>query len=222
MELLPRPPVRQLFLVCDLLAQQESILGGLLQRGEIPIGLELVRRLVVVLAVVLLVQPVRRSRPACPRIRWRAPIENAGMPAWRKKNGRSGNSGPARAAASGEIPRLSRLAICWACGNGGSLGAGDHHSGAAPGIKRVVVQIDGCLGRRNERMRGVVFRAASARLPRPSPKEQRGAPRLLRQRRPGARQFQQNAAAGGVIDGAVVDRIALHRRADPKWSQCAL
>src|ERR1035437_4874571 len=54
-ERVPRPPVRQLILVGDVLAEQKAVLGGLLQGGEIPIALELVRWLVVMPAVVLLV-----------------------------------------------------------------------------------------------------------------------------------------------------------------------
>src|SRR5674476_521834 len=54
-ERVPRPPVRQLVLVGDVLAEQKAVLGGLPQGGEIPIALELVRWLMVMLAVVLLV-----------------------------------------------------------------------------------------------------------------------------------------------------------------------
>src|ERR1039457_6052595 len=54
-ERVPRPPIRQLVLVGDVLAEQKTVLRGLPQRGEIPIALEFVRWLVVMLAVVFLV-----------------------------------------------------------------------------------------------------------------------------------------------------------------------
>src|ERR1035441_6509471 len=50
MERVPRPPLRQPILIRDRLAQQQPVLRGLSQRGEIPIALELVRWLVVMLA----------------------------------------------------------------------------------------------------------------------------------------------------------------------------
>src|SRR5260370_41910654 len=62
MELIPRPPIRQPVLVRDVLAKQRAVLRRLPQRSEIPIALELVRWLVVVLAVVLLVGLLAEAR----------------------------------------------------------------------------------------------------------------------------------------------------------------
>ena len=53
MELIAGPPIRKLILVGDIDAEQKSELGGLFERGEIPIGVEFVGGLVVVFLVEL-------------------------------------------------------------------------------------------------------------------------------------------------------------------------
>src|ERR1043166_102787 len=62
MELLAGAPVGQLVLIRDVAAEQESKLRRLLQRREVPILLELVRGLMIMLAVVLLVCLLAPSR----------------------------------------------------------------------------------------------------------------------------------------------------------------
>jgi hypothetical protein len=42
-ELIARPPVHELLLVCNVDSQQHAEVGGLLQRGEVPIDVEFVR-----------------------------------------------------------------------------------------------------------------------------------------------------------------------------------
>ena len=89
-----------------------------------------------------------------------------------------------------------------------------HVAGAAPGLKAVVVDRQRDLAGRDRRMLAEVTRAQQARLLRSRGQEDRGAPRLLRQRGPGARDLQQHAAAGRVIHRAVINRVAIHRFAD--------
>src|SRR5579871_2623880 len=84
--------------------------------------------------------------------------------------------------------------------DGGALGAGYNHVlGAAPGIDGVVVEVEGGFGRRDERVIRVVFGSPQTAFFAGDREEQRRATRLLRKRGPGARQFEKDAAAGGVI-----------------------
>src|ERR1019366_6592897 len=69
MERVPRPPLRQPILIRDVLAEQQSVLRGLPQRGEIPVALELVRWLVVVLADVLPVGLLAETRRLADELR---------------------------------------------------------------------------------------------------------------------------------------------------------
>ena len=57
----------------------------LLQRGEIPIRLKFVGRLMVVVGCCTPATSAARTPRACRRTRWRAPMENAGMPACAKE-----------------------------------------------------------------------------------------------------------------------------------------
>ena len=60
----------------------------------------------------------------------------------------------------------------------------------------------------------VITRAAQACFLRSSGQKNRRTARLLGQRRPGPRDFEQHPAAGGVIHRAVINRVAVHRIAD--------
>src|SRR5581483_10010475 len=92
--------------------------------------------------------------------------------------------------------------------NGSPLGTGKHNIfGASPGIDGVVIEIDGGFPGGKERMRGVKFGTTQAAFFASHRDKQGGTARLFGARRPGASQFQQNPAAGGIIDGAVVNIV---------------
>ena len=63
-------------------------------------------------------------------------------------------------------------------------------------------------------MRGVIFGAAQSGLFRRDCHEQCRSARFVIKRGPGARHFDQDAAAGGVVHGAVVNGVAVDGRAD--------
>ena len=83
-------------------------------------------------------------------------------------------------------------------------------------LERVEVQRQRRLVRRYHGMRRVVFRSPQPGLLRGHREENRRAPRLLFQSRPGPRNLEQDGAARRIIHRAVIDRVAVHWSADPQ------
>ena len=75
--------------------------------------------------------------------------------------------------------------------------------------KRVVVQIQGNFGRRNRWMFAEIFGAQQPLFFRSDRGEENRAWRGGFGSRPDARQFEQDAATGGVVNRAVIDVVAL-------------
>ena len=164
MELVAGAPAGELILVGDFAAQQEAVFGGLLKGGEIPIVLKFVGGLVVVLGVVFLAQLLAVAGGLAGEL--------GGV-----LDGESGDAGVReREMVGAEVVALLGLGVgldgqVEAFGDllrhgpdVGALGAGDDHVlGAAPGIEGIVVQVEGGLGGREQRVRGVVFGASAVR-----------------------------------------------------------
>ena len=165
MKLISRAPVRQAILVGDIRAKQKSVRRHLLERGEIPIGLEFVGGLVVVFAVVLLVGLRTEARGLTGKLGGMADRErwDAGMRE-REVIGAEVVAGFRLRIGRNLQAEAPRDLLCQRP-DGGAFRARQHHVfGPAPRIQRIVVERDGRPGRRNQRMRRVILGALQPAL----------------------------------------------------------
>src|SRR5262249_44087599 len=144
----------------DIPSQQKPVLGSLLKCREVPIRLKLVGWLMVMLAVVLLVGALAELG--------RLPSEYRGMPDSECRHAHMRESemvGPEvvaglRLGVRRDLQVEAPSRLLGKRPYRGAVGAGQYHvARASPRIERVVVQVDGSLRQRRQRVSGVIFRA---------------------------------------------------------------